>query len=111
MTSLNLISDIISNSQVTRVLFQRPTVVPLESMQNFPGRVVKLSDSNHTDVCKPTDKEHQAYKELLNFFADILKSSKVHMSPTLLNVTLLRSSQFGTLGRGFLKRRTVQFAN
>ncbi|KAG0612962.1 hypothetical protein M758_6G066100 [Ceratodon purpureus] len=54
----------------------RPTVVPLESMQNFPGRVVKLSDSNHTDVCKPTDKEHQAYKELLNFFADILKSSK-----------------------------------
>ena len=58
------------------MLLQR-TVVPPASMQDFEGTVVDLVDSNHADVCKPTDKQHRAYKEVLKFVGDILENSKV----------------------------------
>ncbi|KAG0612981.1 hypothetical protein M758_6G067300 [Ceratodon purpureus] len=57
------------------------TVVPPASMQDFEGTVVDLVDSNHADVCKPTDKQHRAYKEVLKFVGDILENSKAIQHP------------------------------
>ena len=51
--------------------------MPVASMQNFAGTCVELGDSNHTDVCKPTNKQHEAYTELVKFASDILENSKV----------------------------------
>lgn len=57
--------------------FMQRTVVPPASMQDFVGSVVELQDSDHSDTCKPTNKEHRAYRELVEFIGGILNAKKV----------------------------------
>ena len=47
--------------------------MPPGSMIGFDGTVVELEESNHIDVCKPTDKQHLAYKEVLRFIVEVLE--------------------------------------
>jgi hypothetical protein len=91
----------LTNNRVAGVLLQR-TVVPLASMKDFEGTVLGLPDSNHTDVCKPTNKQHQAYKELLKFVGDILENSKVLI---LISEVALLGLSLETMDRGFCERR------
>ena len=75
--------------------------MPPASIQDFAGTCMELGDSNHTDVCKPIDKQHQAYKEVLKFVGDILENSKVLI--LISEVTRLGLS-LETLDRGLLER-------
>ncbi|KAG0586806.1 hypothetical protein KC19_2G119000 [Ceratodon purpureus] len=52
------------------------TVVPPASMEGFAGEVVELLDSNHSDACKPTNKEHPAYAKLIEFIQDVSNAKK-----------------------------------
>ncbi|KAG0586827.1 hypothetical protein KC19_2G120600 [Ceratodon purpureus] len=52
------------------------TVVPPASIEGFAGEVVELLDSNHSDACKPTNKEHPAYAKLMEFIRDVLNAKK-----------------------------------
>lgn len=63
--------------------------MPPASMQKFSGTYMELLDSSHTDVCKPVDKQHPAYKELLDFVEEILKNSKVLLLALINEVTLV----------------------
>jgi len=60
------------------------TVVPPASVDGFKangGRVEELSDSNHSDTCKPIDKKHPAYRFLCEFIQE-LKERKVYVQDT-----------------------------
>lgn len=61
--------------------------MPPVSMQDFKeaGKVVELEDSNHANVCKPTNKQHRSYQELLEFVEDIFKKPEVH-SPCVVHI-------------------------
>lgn len=75
-------------------------------MQDFreAGKVVELEDSNHTDVCKPTNKHHRAYREFLKFVEDILEQPEVWWL-ILINEPVLSGLPFDILDLGLLETR------
>jgi serine/threonine protein kinase len=52
-------------------------VVPASSMQEFKGKVEELEDSDHGNTCKPTSKDHPAYRRLVDFIRAIQNEGNV----------------------------------
>jgi hypothetical protein len=52
-------------------------VEPASAMQLAGYNFYKLEDCNHTEVCKPVDKQHPSY----SFFLDILRISMEGTEP------------------------------